>query len=868
MFRRFLIVTFFVLGASVLVASDATAQRSCVSALSCGAYSSTSGCWCDDGCLVYRDCCDDRVQICKVPAMAITSVTPVTTPATTMFPTNFTGTVTIKGSGLYLYQAEASVASVTVGGVACTGVFVSSWQTLSCMLLLPPHNTTVEVTTNWANSGLTSGSTVVPGKVTNTTALKFMPPSVTSVLPATGSTAGGYVMQIAGANFGTAGAQVTVGGATCAVLAQTHTLIQCTAPPGTGVGQPVVTTTRGETMTNPFSYLAPTVTSLSPPALPTAGGTLLTIAGSNLGTTGASVTVGGYSCPISSQTHTQIVCTAPAGQGNAVPVHVYVAGQSAALRFTAYQAATITSVFPSSGPAAGGNTLTLNGTNFGQSGIATIAGLPCSASSWTHTQIVCTVPPGNYPSQPVQLSVAGQLSNTAAYSYIPAPYCSPNQFVSGGVSCQPCAAGTSSPGGSALSCVPIVCPAPQLLDLATNSCACAPPPSGFYLTNAATCAMSPIAATLFLRAECTEPDLAQPGSRLIHFGYLNNYGPGGAELVRPYGAGTNTVTIDGVDAGPLSGAPSTLEFGARSRVFAVRYSSGQSIVWSVLDPVTQTMATATPAAGTPACTTLTAGPMGPQGTPGLDGVNGVNGPAGNDGLAGDTGLAGSPGAVGDPGAPGPAGIKGLSGLPGVVGPEGQQGADGAQGAQGPRGSEGPMGVTGTMGPQGAMGPTGPQGDRGPQGATGATGPQGPVGAVGPDGVTGPIGDRGAAGTPGATGTAGSSGPVGPAGPAGQMGLQGPQGPAGATPTGFWLYLREGEAAPAGYVYVRSYVEKLDRERGRDNDGRDRGRNDDEGERGRINDERGRGRDDDDRDRGRDDDERQKEIVIRVYRKAP
>jgi len=840
MLRRLLIISFFFLGASALAGGDATAQtRSCGSALSCGAFSAAGGCWCDDGCLLYHDCCNDRVETCKLPGMAITSVTPVTTPATTTFPSDFTGAVTIKGSGLYLYQAQASIASVTVGGAACTGVSVTSWQTLSCLLLSAPATTTVAVTTNWANWGF-SGSTVVPGTVTNTTALRFSPPSVAAVVPGTGGTAGGYELQIAGTNFGATGAQVTVGGATCLVTSQSHTLIRCTAPGGTGAIKPVVVTARGETSTTYFSYLAPTVTALSPPALSTTGGTALTIAGDNFGTTGASVTVGANPCPVVSQTQTQIVCTAPAGQGHVVAVQVQVAGQSAATQFAAYQAATITSVFPSSGPAAGGTALTLSGANFGQSGIVTVAGLPCSTSSWTHTQIVCTAPPGSHPSQPVQVSVAGQLSNTAAYSYIPVPSCSPNQFVSGS-SCQACAAGTSSPGGAALSCTPIVCPSPQLLDLATNSCACAPPPSGFYLTNAATCAMSPVAATLFLKAECVEPDRAQPGSRLVHFGYLNNYATGGAELVRPYGAGTNTVTIDGVDAGPLSGAPAALALGARSRVFAVRYSPGQSIVWSVLDPLTQTMATATLAAGTPACTTLTAGPLGPQGAAGLDGANGVNGPAGNDGLTGDTGMAGLPGAVGEPGGPGPAGMKGPSGLPGVVGEAGPQGADGVRGPQGPRGSEGPIGVTGTTGPLGDMGPTGPQGDRGPKGADGATGPQGPVGATGAAGNTGPTGDQGPMGATGAAGSAGPVGPAGPAGPAGPTGLRGPQGLAGAMPTGFWLYLREGEMVPTGYVYVRSYVEKLERERGRDND---------------------------ERDRGRDNDQRQKEIVIRVYRKAP
>jgi len=63
------------------------------------------------------------------------------------------------------------------------------------------------------------------------------------------------------------------------------------------------------------------------------------------------------------------------------------------------------------------------------------------------------------------------------------------------------------------------------------------------------------------------------------------------------------------------------------------------------------------------------------------------------------------------------------------------------------------------------------------------------------------------------------------------------------PVGFEIYLRASEPAPAGYAYVRSYVERLERDRP--------SRNQDE-------------RDEDERDK----DERTREIVIRVYRKLP
>jgi hypothetical protein len=806
MINRFLVAVFFAFIIGVALTGDAEAQvRSCVNANSCGQYSSSGGCWCDDGCLVYHDCCDDRVQICKTPQMSVASVTP------SAMATNFTGQVVIRGTGLFDPASTASDVTVKIGFSSCVGVTLGPLS-ITCMLMTPPSSTRLEITTVWDNWGFTPTLLQqIPGTFTTDTKIAFRPPTISSITTSSTLTSGGYAMDIAGADFGANGATVSVGGSSCLVSSQTHVLLRCTVPAGKGAALPVVVVTAGaQSATGGFSYGAPVIASTSPALLNTAGASSLTMAGTNFGgTTGASVIVGGNPCPVVSQSHIQIVCTLAAGQGNNLPLQVTVQGQVSAPKYVSYASPLLTSIVPASGPAAGNTPVTINGTNLGQSGIVTIAGVPCALTSWTHTQIKCTTPPGNYTS-PLQVTTAGQLSNLASFAYLPLPFCAANQFVVGGLACTPCAPGTMSAGGSVTSCMPIVCPSPQVLDVATNSCGCATPPSGFYLTNAATCATSPVTATIFLRAECVEPLPSQPGTRIVHFGYLNNYAAGGSEIVRPYGAGTNTVTIDGVDAGPLSGAPIALEYGSRSNAFSLRYSPGQIVTWSVLDPVALTMATASPAAATPACTTLMTGPMGPQGNPGANGANGMNGSIGPIGLTGAQGFAGPAGAPGDAGNAGAIGDKGETGFRGSIGATGERGPVGDTGAQGPAGLEGPSGITGLQGPVGDRGPNGPQGSVGTQGIIGDRGSQGPVGDQGSIGERGPIGDRGATGIDGERGSPGDQGPRGPVGGTGSIGAQGPKGPDGVVETGFVIYVRSDDPAPAGYTYVRSYIEKLEK----------------------------------------------------------
>ena len=120
-------------------------------------------------------------------------------------------------------------------------------------------------------------------------------PTVTSVSPNSGSTAGGTAVTITGTNFA-AGATVTFGGtAATNVVVVSGTSITATTPAGTAGPVTVTVTVSGQSgsLASGFTYVAtPTVTSVSPNTGTTAGGTSVTITGTNFAA-GATVTFGG-----------------------------------------------------------------------------------------------------------------------------------------------------------------------------------------------------------------------------------------------------------------------------------------------------------------------------------------------------------------------------------------------------------------------------------------------------------------------------------------------------------------------------------------------------------------------------------------------
>jgi alpha-tubulin suppressor-like RCC1 family protein len=197
------------------------------------------------------------------------------------------------------------------------------------------------------------------------------PPAITKLEPSQGQGTGGTAVTITGTGFEevTAVTFGSAGATSFEVLSPTS--IKAVSPAGTGSVAVSVTTRLGGTSAanehDTFTYLAgPTVGKVSPNSGTTAGGGLVTITGTNLA--GASVVKFGATQAeiVALESSTKIIVRAPAEPAGEVDVTVTTPNGTSPLstkdlyKYTP----TITSIFPTSGPAAGGTSVTIVGTGF------------------------------------------------------------------------------------------------------------------------------------------------------------------------------------------------------------------------------------------------------------------------------------------------------------------------------------------------------------------------------------------------------------------------------------------------------------------------------------------------------------------------
>jgi hypothetical protein len=180
------------------------------------------------------------------------------------------------------------------------------------------------------------------------------PPMVTGVSPTTGSTVGGTAVTIAGASLGEATA-VMFGSIAATITADSATSVTATAPAqGAGSVDVTVTTPGGPSPTSTadqFTYMAPqpAVTGVSPSTGSTAGGTSVTVTGTNLASATA-VAFGSAAGTVTADSATSISVTSPAGTAGAVDVTVTTAGGTSAT--------SVADLFTFVSPSAGGGVYT------------------------------------------------------------------------------------------------------------------------------------------------------------------------------------------------------------------------------------------------------------------------------------------------------------------------------------------------------------------------------------------------------------------------------------------------------------------------------------------------------------------------------
>ena len=246
------------------------------------------------------------------------------------------------------------------------------------------------------------------------------PPTVSSVSPNSGTTAGGTAVTIAGTNFA-AGATVTIGGTAATNVAVVNsTTITATTPAGSAGAVTVTVTVSGQSgsLASGFTYVSslsgsPTVTSVSPNSGTTAGGTAVTITGTNFAA-GASVTFGGTAAAnVVVVSGTEITATTPAGSAGAVTATVTVGGQSGSLAggftYVGSPTPTVAGVSPNSGTTAGGTAVTITGTSFAAGASVMFGGTAATnVAMVSATQITATTPAGSAGAVTVTVTVNGQ----------------------------------------------------------------------------------------------------------------------------------------------------------------------------------------------------------------------------------------------------------------------------------------------------------------------------------------------------------------------------------------------------------------------------------------------------------------------------
>jgi large repetitive protein len=262
--------------------------------------------------------------------------------------------------------------------------------------------------------------TVVAGGVTsNSRPYSYLAPVINSITPATSGTAGGTQITISGSSFGS-NPTATLGGVSISKISGSHSQFVGTLPAGQGINLPIVVRTSGGRLSNSvnFSYSPPSISSISPTSAATAGGSVITLTGSNFGVAGATVTVNGTNAPLVALSHSSVRVTLPPGQGNPATVQIIVEAQTASSTAFGYAAPVLSSISAASKPTAGGVAITLSGSNFGLSPSVIIGGVSATITGTpTYTQLVATLPPGQGTGNLVRVIAAGQVSNSLTLDY-------------------------------------------------------------------------------------------------------------------------------------------------------------------------------------------------------------------------------------------------------------------------------------------------------------------------------------------------------------------------------------------------------------------------------------------------------------------
>lgn len=252
--------------------------------------------------------------------------------------------------------------------------------------------------------------------------------TITNVNPNQGPLGGGQSVTITGTGFTGSTAVNFDATAGTSLVVVNDTTITVDTPAGSA-GQVDVTVFNpggDDTATNAYEYVnAATVTNCNPATGPTTGGTTVTITGTNFfGVT--SVTFGGTpGTNLSVTNDTSLDVDTPAGTAGQVDVVVTALGGAGTLTngFEYLALPSITTVNPSAGPLAGGQSVTISGSNFTGATSVTFDGNPGTSLSVVNDSTITVDTPAGSAGQVdvVVTTPAGSDTDSNGYEYVAAP---------------------------------------------------------------------------------------------------------------------------------------------------------------------------------------------------------------------------------------------------------------------------------------------------------------------------------------------------------------------------------------------------------------------------------------------------------------
>jgi hypothetical protein len=281
------------------------------------------------------------------------------------------------------------------------------------------------------------------------------PPTVTSINPESGPTAGGTPVTITGSGF-VSPATVAIGSAASAVEVISETEIKATTAATTvGPAEVVVSDASGTSNGGPkYTYIAPppSVESITPNQGPTAGGTPVTIKGKGF-LEGSTVTIGGAASEVKVVNEEEITAKTPVGSG-APEVIVTDTGGSSTLGPTYIFIAppSVESITPNQGPTVGGTPVTITGSGFVSPATVTIGSAATEVVVHSETEITAkTAATSVGPAEVVVSDENGTSTLGSSYNYVAPPLITLNpinQIVTAGedATFMAVASGTPVPG--------------------------------------------------------------------------------------------------------------------------------------------------------------------------------------------------------------------------------------------------------------------------------------------------------------------------------------------------------------------------------------------------------------------------------------